>query len=82
MTDPAGSDRLQQDIPTESGTGDDSSTGSSFEDVPLTREDAVARDSAHDDEQPARPGSSDVGLLGRADPDGSALSDDPGAGER
>ena len=81
MTDPAGSDRLQEDIPTASGTGDDS-TGSSFEDVPLTREDAVARASAHDDEQPARPGSSDVGLLERADPDGSALSDAPGTGER
>jgi hypothetical protein len=71
MTDPAGSDRIQQDVHTTSGTGDDSSTGTGFDDVPLTREDAVERDSAHDDGQPARPGS-DLGLLERADPDGSA----------
>ena len=56
MTDPAGSD-----LPTASGTG--------FDDVPLTREDAVERESAPDDDQPA---TSDVGLLDRADPDGSA----------
>jgi len=60
MTDPAGNDRIQQDVPTTSG------------EVPVTREDAVERDSAHDDDQPARPGTSDVGLLDRADPDGSA----------
>ncbi|UOY00769.1 hypothetical protein [Blastococcus sp. PRF04-17] len=53
MTDPAGSDRLQQDIPTSSGTGDNSSTGTGFDDVPLTREDAVERDAAHDDDLPA-----------------------------
>jgi hypothetical protein len=39
--------------------------------VPLTRDEAVERDSAHDDDQPAAPGS-DLGLLDRADPDGSA----------
>ena len=60
MTDPAGSDRIHPDVPTTSG------------DVPVTREDAIERDSAHDDDQPADPGTSDVGLLGRADPDGSA----------
>ena len=49
MTDPAGSDRIQQDVPTASGTGDNSSTGDSFADVPLIREEAVERDSAHDD---------------------------------
>ena len=54
MTDPGGSDRIQQDVPTASGTGDDSSTGSdSFDDVPLTAEEAIARDDATDD-QPAR----------------------------
>jgi hypothetical protein len=74
MTDPAGSDRIQQDIPTASGTGDNSSTGTGFDDVPLTREEAVERDSAHSDDQPAKPGSSDLGLLERADPDGSGLS--------
>ena len=71
MTDPAGSDRIQEDVPTASGTGDNSDSASSFDEVPLTREDAVERDSAHDDQQPARPGS-DIGLLDRADPDGSA----------
>jgi hypothetical protein len=72
MTDPAGSDRIQQDeAPAPSGTGDDGSTGTGFDDVPLTRDEAVERASAHEDEQPARPGS-DVGLMDRADPDGSA----------
>ena len=72
MTDPAGSDRIQQDVPTASGTGDNSSTDTGFDEVPLTREDALERDAAHDDQQPAKPGSSDVGLLDRADPDQSA----------
>ncbi len=72
MTDPAGSARIQQDIPTRSGTGDDSdSGGSSFQDVPLSRDEAIERDAAQPDEQPARPGS-DVSLTQRADPDGSA----------
>ena len=71
MTDPAGSDRLQQDIPTTSGTGDNSSTGDSFEDVPLTREEAVERDSAQDDELPAK-ADSDVARAERADPPGGA----------
>ena len=53
MTDPAGSDRIQQDVPTASGTGDNSSLGSSFEDVPLTREDALERDAANGDDLPA-----------------------------
>src|SRR5437868_2635842 len=55
MTDPAGSDRLQQDVPTASGTGDNNDTGtSSFEDVPLTADEAIERDTAHDDDLPAR----------------------------
>lgn len=54
MTDPAGSDRIQQDIPTASGSGDNSDLGSSFDDVPLTREDAVDRDAAQGDDLPAR----------------------------
>ena len=54
MTDPGGSDRIQQDVPTASGTGDDSSTGSDgFADVPLTADEAIERDQATDD-QPAR----------------------------
>jgi hypothetical protein len=53
MTDPAGSDRIQQDIPTASGSGDNSDTGSSMEDVPLTREDALERDAQHGDDLPA-----------------------------
>jgi hypothetical protein len=54
MTDPPGSDRIQQDIPTSSATGDDSDTGSSFEDVPLTREEGIERDAEHGDNLPAR----------------------------
>jgi len=71
MTDPAGSDRLQQDIPTESGTGDNSSVGDSFSDVALTREEAVERDSASSDDLPAR-ADSDVARAERADPPGGA----------
>ena len=53
MTDPAGSDRIQEGVPTASGTGDNSSLGS-FDDVPLTREDALERDAAAGDDLPAR----------------------------
>jgi hypothetical protein len=68
MTDPPGSDRIQQDIPTAAGTGDDGDLGASAEDVPLTREEAAARDAALPDEQPARPGS-DASLAQRSGPD-------------
>jgi hypothetical protein len=69
MTDPAGSDRIQQDIPTASGSGDNSdSGGSSFDDVPLTREEAVERDASQPDEQPAR-GGSDLSTARRAQHD-------------
>jgi hypothetical protein len=71
MTDPPGSDRIQQDVPTASGTGDNSSTDDSFADVPLTREEAVERDAAHDDDLPAKAGS-DVARAERADPPGGA----------
>jgi hypothetical protein len=71
MTDPAGSDRIQQDIPTASGTGDNSSTGDSFSDVPLTPEDAVQRDAGQDDELPAK-ADGDVARAERADPPGGA----------
>ena len=54
MTDPAGSDRLQEGVPTASGTGDNGSTGTGFDEVPLTREDALERDAAHGDDLPAR----------------------------
>ncbi len=53
MTDPGGSDRIQEGVPTASGTGDNSSLGS-FEDVPLTREEALERDAAAGDDLPAR----------------------------
>jgi hypothetical protein len=68
MSDPAGSDRIQQDIPTASGTGDNSDTGASFEDVPLTREEAVERDASQPDEQPAR-ADSDLSIAQRAQHD-------------
>ncbi|TYP87946.1 hypothetical protein [Blastococcus xanthinilyticus] len=54
MTDPQGSDRIQQDIPTASGTGANSDLGSSFDDVPLTADEAIARDDAQGDDLPAR----------------------------
>ncbi len=56
MTDPPGSDRIQQDIPTASGSGDNSdtgATGSSFDEVPLTRDEALDRDAANGDDLPA-----------------------------
>lgn len=68
MTDPAGSDRLQQGVPTASGTGDNSSTGGdSFADVPLTQEEAVERDAASPDDLPAKT-DSDVADVERAGP--------------
>jgi hypothetical protein len=69
MSDPGGSDRIQQDVPTASGTGDNSSTGTgnSFDDVPLTADEAIERDEATDDEQPARTGT-EPSLAQRADP--------------
>jgi hypothetical protein len=56
MTDPPGSDRIQQNVPTASGTGDNSdngATGSSFDEVPLTRDEAIERDAANGDDLPA-----------------------------
>jgi hypothetical protein len=54
MSEPRGSDRIQQDVPTASATGDNSDSGTdSFDDVPLTADEAIARDTATDD-QPAR----------------------------
>ena len=80
MPEPGGSDRLQKvELARGAGTGDDGSVDSGVEDVPLTREEAIERDSARDDEEPARI-SSDVGLTERADPDGSAAA--PGGRER
>ena len=52
MTEPS-TDRVQQGVPTASGTGDNGDLGS-FEDVPLTRDEALERDAANDDDQPAR----------------------------
>ncbi|SNS02631.1 hypothetical protein SAMN04488107_0914 [Geodermatophilus saharensis] len=54
MTDPQGSDRIQQGVPTASGTGDNSSTGTGFDDVPLTADEAIERDAASGDDLPAR----------------------------
>jgi hypothetical protein len=68
MSEPRGSDRIQQDVPTASATGDNSDTGTdSFDDVPLTRDEAIARDVATDDELPAR-ADSEPSLARRADP--------------
>ncbi len=54
MSDPQGSDRIQQDVPTASGTGDNSDPSSSFDDVPLTADEAIERDDAQGDDLPAR----------------------------
>jgi hypothetical protein len=84
MTDPGGSDRIQQDIPTASGSGDNSDTGSSFEDVPLTREDALERDAANGDDLPA--GAQGDVAIGRGGPaSGEVTGPTPrsgGGGER
>jgi hypothetical protein len=66
MSDPAGSDRIQQDVPTASGRGDNSDTGASFEDVPLTREEAVQRDASQPDDLPAT-ADSDIAAARRAE---------------
>ena len=68
MTDPAGSDRLETGVPAGDAAGDGGDLGASTEDVPRTREDAVERDAASHDEQPARTGS-DASLSQRAEPD-------------
>ena len=68
MTDPQGSDRIQQDVPTASGTGDNSASGTDgFDEVPLTRDEAIDRDRATDDELPAG-ADSDVARAERATP--------------
>ena len=75
MTDPQGSDRIQQDVPTASGTGDNSDTagtGSSFDDVPLTAEEAIDRDQAQGDDLPARGVDGSVAISQRAEPPGGA----------
>jgi hypothetical protein len=69
MTDPAGSDRIQQGVPTASGTGDNSSTGGGFDEVPLTRDEAVQRDAESGDDLPAR-ADSDVARAETAGPSG------------
>jgi hypothetical protein len=79
MTDPPGSDRIQQGIPTASGTGDNSSTGSSFDDVPLTRDEALERDAAQGDDLPAG-ADSDVARARGAGASGEVSSTDPGTG--
>jgi hypothetical protein len=64
MSEPGGSGRIQQDVPTASGTGDNSDLatdpdegGSGTHDgVPLTRDAALDRDRSTSDEQPAREG--------------------------
>ncbi|MGY1651276.1 hypothetical protein [Geodermatophilus sp. SYSU D01119] len=79
VTDPQGSDRIQQDVPTASGTGDNSDSGSSFEDVPLTREDALERDAASGDDLPAR-ADSDVARARGGDASGEVQGPTPRSG--
>ena len=79
MTDPQGSDRIQQDVPTASGTGDDSSTGTGFDDVPLTAGEAIERDAASDDDLPAR-ADSDVARARGAGASGEVQGPTPRSG--
>ena len=84
MTDPAGSDRIQQDVPTASGTGDNSdsgATGSSFDDVPLTADEAIERDAALGDDLPAR-ADGDVARGTRAGASGEVSGPTPRSGGR
>ena len=83
MSDPQGSDRIQQDIPTASGTGDNSSTGSgsSFDDVPLTADEAIERDAAAGDDLPAR-ADSDVTRARTDGPSGEVSGPTPRSGGR
>jgi hypothetical protein len=76
MTDPQGSDRIQQGIPTSSATGDDSSTGSGFDDVPLTADEAIERDAASGDDLPAR-ADSDAARARTDGPSGEVASPTP-----
>lgn len=79
MSDPQGSDRIQQDVPTASGTGDDSSTGTGFDDVPLTQDEAVERDAAAGDDLPAR-ADSDVARARSDGPSGEVPDPTPRSG--
>ncbi len=79
MTDPQGSDRIQEGIPTASGTGDNSSTGSGFDDVPLTADEAIERDAASDDDLPAR-ADSDVARARTGGPSGEVSGPTPRSG--
>ena len=83
MTDPQGSDRIQQGVPTASGTGDNSSTGSgsSFDDVPLTADEAIERDAASGDDLPAR-ADSDVARARGAAASGEVQGPTPRSGGR
>ncbi|MEX5720470.1 hypothetical protein [Geodermatophilus maliterrae] len=68
MSDPQGSDRIQQDVPTASGSGDNSSTGTGFDEVPLTADEAIEWDAASGDDLPAK-ADTDAAIAERATPD-------------
>jgi hypothetical protein len=77
MSDPGGSDRIQQDVPTASGTGDNSDSGTdSFDDVPLTADEAIERDNANDDDLPAK-ADSDISRARGAGASGEAEGSGP-----
>ncbi|MGY1785463.1 hypothetical protein [Geodermatophilus sp. SYSU D00698] len=81
MTDPQGSDRIQQGVPTASGSGDNSTTGTGFDDVPLTRDEALERDAASGDDLPAR-ADSDVARARTDGPSGEVPGPTPRSGGR
>ena len=78
MTDPGGSDRIQEGVPTASGTGDNSSLGS-FDDVPLSRDEALERDASAGDDLPAR-ADGDVARAETSGPSGEVSGPTPRAG--
>jgi hypothetical protein len=72
MTDPAGSDRIEQGVPTGSQTGNTADLGPEAEDVPLTRDEAIRRDANRPDpEQPVRAEPDDLPDNGPGIPDPS-----------
>lgn len=81
MSDPQGSDRVQQDVPTASGTGDNSDLASGFDDVPLTADEAIERDAAQGDDLPAR-ADGDVARAKRAGATGEVPGPTPRSGGR
>ena len=77
MTDPPGTDRLQQGVPTGSQTGNTSDLGPEADDRPPTREEAIRRDSERPDPDVAARSDTATGLGGDDVPDNGPGIPDP-----